>query len=157
MPEPIQAAASIAVAADAGKTRAAALALDPAKIVQKRGVIPGVTSVSGQTGPWSAAGQKRTLTLSDGSTVVESLLALEPDGYRYRISDFSGPFRFIVREAHARFAVAPRGEGSVLTWTYDFTPKGSLAAAILSFLVDSQWNDFMDAALERLKEDIERP
>ncbi len=157
MQEPIKAAASIALAADAGTTRAAALAFDPAKIVQKRGLIPGVKSVSGQTVPWSAAGQTRTLTLSDGSTVVESLVALEPDGYRYRISDFSGPLKYIVKEAHARFAIAPRGEGSILTWTYEFTPKGRLAAAILSFLVDSQWNGFMDAALARLKENIERP
>lgn len=157
MQEPIKAAASIAIAADPAKTRAAALALDPAKIVRKRGLIPGVRAVAGRTAAWSETGQTRTLTLSDGSTAVEKLVALDPDGYRYRITDFSGPFRFIVKEANARFAVAPRGDGSMLTWTYEFTPKGSLAAAILSFLVDSQWNGFMDAALQRLKEDIERP
>jgi hypothetical protein len=156
MQKPIAAAASIAVDAAPATTRAAALALDPVKIVQPRGLIPGVRALAGQTAPWTTAGQTRTLTLSDGSTVVETLAALEADGYRYRVSDFSGPFRFLVKEAHARFAVAPRGEGSTLTWTYAFTPKGGLAAAILSFLVDSQWNGFMDATLRRLKDDIER-
>ena len=156
MPEPIQAVASISVAADQAKTRAAALALDPVKIVHAKGLIPGVRSLAGQTGPWSAAGQSRTLTLTDGSTAAETLIALEPDGYRYRISDFTGLFKLIVKEANARFSVAPRGDASILTWTYEFVPKGGLAAAILSFLVDSQWNGFMDAALERLKDEIER-
>ncbi len=156
MQEPIQAAASIAVVADPATTLAAALALEPVRIVQARGLIPGVKSLAGQTGAWSAAGQTRRLTLTDGSTAVETLIALESDGYRYRISDFSGLFNLIVKEANARFSVAPHGEGSLLTWTYEFMPKGGLAAAILSFLVDSQWNGFMDAALERLKGDIER-
>jgi hypothetical protein len=156
MSEPIQAVASITIAADPARTRAAALALDPVKIVHPKGLIPGVNTLAGQIGPWSAAGQTRKLTLTDGSTAVETLLALDPDGYRYRISDFSGLFKFIVKDANARFSVAPRGEGSVLTWSYEFTPKGALASAILSFLVDSQWNGFMDAALERLKDDIER-
>lgn len=156
MPEPIQAVATITVTADPTRTRAAALALDPVKIVHPKGLIPGVKTLTGQIGPWSAAGQTRKLTLTDGSTAVETLLALGPNGYRYRISDFSGLFKLIVKEANARFSVTPRGDGSVLTWSYEFTPKGALAAAILSFLIDSQWNGFMDAALERLKVDIER-
>jgi hypothetical protein len=156
MQKPVAAAASIAVSADPAKVRAAALALDPVKIVQPKGLLPGVRSVAGVTAPWSAPGQTRTLTLTDGSTLAETLVAIEEDGYRYRGSDYSGPFRFLVKEANARFAVAPRGDGATLTWTYEFTPKGGLAAAILSFLVDSQWNAFMDAALARLKADIER-
>lgn len=156
MPDPILASASIGINASPEKTLAAALALDPARIVARRGLIPGVKSVSGQTGPWSAPGQTRLLTLTDGSRAEETLTALEPNGYRYRIGTFTGPFALIVKEANARFEVAPRGEGSALVWTYEFQPKGGLSAAILSFLVDSQWNAFMDAALERLKADIER-
>jgi hypothetical protein len=156
MLEPIQAVASISIAADKAKTCAAALALDPVKIVRAKGLIPGVKSLAGQLGPWSEAGQTRRLTLTDGSTAVETLMALEPDGYSYRISELTGPFRLIVKEANARFSVSARGDVSILTWTYEFMPKGGVAAAALSFLVDSQWNGFMDAALERLKDDIER-
>ncbi|MFN3960133.1 MAG: SRPBCC family protein [Parvularculaceae bacterium] len=156
MHKPIAAAASIAVSADPATVRAATLALDPVRIVQAKGFLPGVRSVVGVTAPWSAPGQTRTLTLTDGSTLTETLVAIEEDGYRYRGSDYSGPFRFLVKEANARFAVAPRADGATLSWTYEFTPKSGLAAAILSFLVDSQWNAFMDATLERLKADIER-
>jgi len=156
MPKPIAAAASIAINASPARVFAATLALDPATIVQKKGLIPGVRSVAGQTGAWSAVGQSRKLTLTDGAGAEETLIALEPNGYRYRVAAFTGPFSHIVRDANARFEVAPRGEGSMLTWTYEFTPKGSLSAAILSFLVDSQWNAFMDAALLRLKDEIER-
>jgi carbon monoxide dehydrogenase subunit G len=156
MPEPIAAVASISVNASPQKTRAAALALDPVKTVRARGLIPGVKAVSGQTGAWSAQGQTRTLTLTDGATAEETLVALEPGGYRYRIAKFTGPFARLVKEAQARFEVAPRGDGSNLTWTYEFHARGALSAAILSFLVDSQWNAYMDAALERLKDEIER-
>ena len=156
MPDPIAAAASINVNASPERTFAAALAMDPVQIVRARGLIPGVRSVSGQTGPWSAPGQTRTLTLTDGATAEETLIAVEPAGYRYRVGKFTGLFSRIVKEAAARFEVTPRSEGSVLTWTYEFQPKGGLSAAILSFLVDSQWNSYMDAALERLKDDIER-
>lgn len=156
MMKPIGAAASITLAASPAKTLAAALALDPAKIVAKRGPIPGVKSVTGQTGAWSAPGQTRQLTLTDGTRAEETLTGLDANGYRYRIGKFTGLFSRIVKEAHARFEVTPRGDGSVLTWTYEFHPKGGLSAAILSFLVDSQWNAFMDAALARLKAEIER-
>ncbi len=156
MQTPIAATASITVAALPATTLAAALAIDPVSTVLTRGIIPGVRSVKGQTGPWSSPGQTRTLTLTDGSTVEETLVALHADGYRYRIAKFSGLFRFIVAEANARFDVAAHAGGSTLTWTYAFTPKGAMAAAILSFLVDSQWNGFMDAALSRLKPAIER-
>ncbi len=156
MQKPIAAIASITVAAAPAATLAAALAIDPVSIVLARGILPGVRSIQGQTGPWSSPGQTRTLTLTDGSTVEETLVALHADGYRYRIAKFSGPFRFLVTEANARFDVAAHTGGSALTWTYAFDPKGALAAAILSFLVDSQWNGFMDAALARLKPTIER-
>lgn len=156
MSDPIAAAASISVNASPEKTRAAALALDPVKIVRARGLIPGVKAVSGQTGAWSAEGQTRRLTLTDGATAVETLVALEPQGYRYRIGEFTGPFARLVKEATARFEVTPRGEGSIVSWTYEFHARGGLSAAILSFLVDSQWNAYMDAALERLKDEIER-
>lgn len=156
MPEPVAAVASIAVNASPAKTLAAALAMDPAKFVRARGLLPGVKSVSGQTGAWSAPGQTRQLTLTNGARAEETLIALEPAGYRYRIARFTGLFSAIVKEAHARFDVTPRGDGSMLRWTYEFQPTGGLSAAILSFLVDSQWNAYMDAALARLKDDIER-
>lgn len=156
MQGPIAAAASIVVNASPARTFAAALAMDPAKLVAKRGLIPGVKAISGQTGAWSAPGQTRQLTLTNGSRAEETLIALDPAGYRYRIAKFTGLFSHIVKEAHARFDVTPRGDGSVLAWTYEFQPKGALSAAILSFLVDSQWNAFMDATLERLKDTIER-
>jgi carbon monoxide dehydrogenase subunit G len=155
MLKPIRAAASIAVNASQTAALEAILALDPVRIVAKRGLIPGVKSVDGQTGAWSAPGQTRRLLLTDGARAEETLIAIDSSGYRYRIDKFTGPFSHIVKEANARFEVAPRGEGSTLAWTYEFQPKGGLSAAILSFLVDSQWNAFMDAALERLKADIE--
>jgi len=156
MPKPIAAVASITMNASPAAVFAAVLALDPVTVVKAKGLIPGVKSVSGQTGGWSAAGQTRTLTLSDGAAAQETLIALEPQGYRYRVSGFTGLFSRLVREANARFDVTPRGEGSMLTWAYEFTPKGPLAGVILSFLVDSQWNAYMDAALEHLKGEIER-
>ncbi len=156
MARPVAAAASIDINASPERTRAASLALDPVRIVRAQGLLPGVRAVSGQRDAWSAEGQMRVLTLTDGATAEETLLALEPGGYRYRIAGFTGPFARLASHAEARFEAAPRGEGTRLSWTYEFHPKGAVSAAILSFLVDGWWNAFMEAALTRLKDEIER-
>jgi hypothetical protein len=155
MPEPIVAAASIFVNASPEITLGKALGFDVPSVVQKRGLLPGVRSVSGATGAWAKAGEKRQLTLTDGSRVEETLVEISPAGYAYRVTNFTGPFKFLVKEANASFAVEPRRDGAMLTWTYEFLPSSAIASPIISFLVDTGWNDWMDAALERLKDAIE--
>lgn len=155
MPDPIVADTSIFIKAPVDKTFALALGFDAPAIVRPQGLLPGVKSVAGTTGAWSKAGQKRTLTLTDGSSVEETLVEVGPASYKYRVANFSGPFKFLVKEANAAFAVEPRQNGSTLIWTYEFTPSSALAAPIVSVIASSFWTGWMDAALERLKDALE--
>jgi hypothetical protein len=155
MPEPITTTASIFVRRAPEKVLERAMDFDAPSVVRKRGLLPGVRSVSGATGAWTNVGQKRQLVLTDGSRVEETLVDITPSSYAYRVADFTGPIRLLVREAKASFAVEPRRDGSMLTWTYEFKPKSALAAPIISFLVDTAYNAWMDAGLERLKDAIE--
>ena len=155
MPDPVVADASIFIKAPADKTFALALGFDAPAIVRPQGLLPGVRSVAGTIGAWSKAGQQRTLTLTDGSSVEETLIEVGPASYRYRVANFSGPFKFLVKEANAAFAVEPRQNGSTLIWTYEFAPTSALAAPIVSLIASSFWTGWMDAALERLKDALE--
>lgn len=155
MSKPIKSAAAVLVSAPVERAFAAALGFDAPSIVRPQGLLPGVRSVEGTTGAWNAPGETRRLTLTDGSMVEETLLDVRADSYRYRVAGFTGPFRFLVREAKGEFAVAPAPGGANLTWTYEFQPTSSLAAPIVSFIADVLWAPWMSAALGRLKAAIE--
>ncbi len=155
MPDPIVSDSSIFIKAPVDKTFALALGFDVPAIIKRQGLLPGVKSVAGTAGAWSQAGQKRILTLTDGSNVEETLIEVAPSSYKYRVANFSGPFKFLVKEANAAFAAEPRQNGSTLIWTYEFTPTSALAAPIVSVIASSLWTGWMDAALERLKDVLE--
>lgn len=155
MPDPVVSNSSIFIKAPVEKTFAMALGFDAPAIVRPKGLLPGVKSVAGTIGAWSKAGETRSLSLTDGSSVEETLIEVGPASYKYRVANFSGPFKYLVKEANASFAVEPRQNGSALTWSYEFTPISAMAAPIVSFIASSLWPGWMDAALERLKEAIE--
>lgn len=151
----IESQSSVFIKAPVETTFAFALGFDVPAIVQKQGLLPGVRAVSGTTGAWSSAGQKRSLTLSDGSGVEETLIEVGTSSYKYRVGALTGPFKFLVKEMNASFEVEPRKDGSMLTWTYAFTPTSPLAGPIVSFIADALWPQWMDAALERMKDALE--
>jgi hypothetical protein len=151
----IESQSSIFIKAAVPEAFAFALGFDVPAIVQKRGMLPGVKSLSGATSAWSTAGQKRKLILTDGSTAEETLIEIGPSSYKYRVGGLTGPFKFLVKEMNASFEVEPRKDGSFMTWTYAFTPTSPLAGPIVSFIADALWPQWMDAALERMKDALE--
>lgn len=155
MPNPVVSDSSIFIKAPVEKTFAMALGFDAPAIVRPKGLLPGVKSVAGTIGAWSKVGETRRLSLTDGSSVEETLVEIGPSSYKYRVGEFSGPFKYLVKEANASFAVEQRQNGSALTWSYKFTPTSAMAAAVVSFIASSLWTGWMDAALERLKAAIE--
>ncbi len=146
--------ASIFISAPVEKTFATARSFDAPRIVRRKGLLPGVRSVDGPD-RWGDVGDRRRLTLTDGSGVEETLLDLGAQSYRYRVSGFSGPFRFLVKEAQASFVVERQGEGSILRWSYEFAPTSPFAAPVVSFIAGAPWIQWMDAALERIKDEAE--
>jgi hypothetical protein len=155
MTSPVVSDSSIFINAPVEKTFAAALGLDAPAIIRPHRILPGVKAVAGDAAGWAKAGDRRRLTLTNGSNVEETLTEVGSTSYKYRVTGFSGPFGFLVKEANAAFEVAPRKTGSMLSWTYEFTPASPLAAPFVDMIASSLWTEWMDAALDRLKEAIE--
>ncbi len=119
---------------------------DPTRFYPRSGVLPAVVEVRGQTGAWDAAGQTRTLVLSDGGTLVETLSSADAPLFAYELSRFTGLFGRLVAGGRSEWRVAAEGEGSSIAWTYSFTAlpgRGALVAAI----VRVAWGPYMRQVL----------
>lgn len=119
---------------------------DPTKFYPRSGVLPAVVEVRDQTGGWDAPGQTRTLVLSDGGTVVETLRSVTAPLLSYDLTRFTGLFSALVAGAHAEWTVTKRGTGSAIAWTYTFTAlpgRGFLVAAIVRLA----WGPYMRRVL----------
>ncbi len=122
------------------------LAHDPARFYPKSGVLPGVVAVRDQTGRWDAVGQTRTLVLSDGGTVKENLRVVAPPLFAYELSTFTGFFGTLVAGGRSEWRVEPHGQGSSITWTYEFTAKPGWALVVATIL-RLAWASYMRRVL----------
>jgi hypothetical protein len=122
---------------------------DPARFYPRWGVLPAVVEVRHQSGTWDSAGRTRTLVLSDGGTVVETLTSAEAPLFAYGLSRFTGLFGRLVAGARAEWRVTAEGDGSSIAWTYAFTPlpgRGLIVGAI----VRVAWGPYMRRVLPRI-------
>lgn len=107
---------------------------DATKFYPKSGALPAVVEVRHQTGGWDAAGQTRTVVMSDGGTFTETLRVVTEPLFAYDLTQFTGFFGALVDHARSEWRVVAEGDGSSIAWTYAFTSKpgrGLLVAAIV--------------------------
>lgn len=107
---------------------------DPARFYPRSGVLPAVVAVRDQSGAWDAVGQTRTLVLSDGGTVRETLRTVSAPVFAYDLSHFTGFFGGLVDGGRSEWRVDGQLTGSRITWTYTFSARrgrGLLVAAIM--------------------------
>jgi len=119
---------------------------DPTKFYPKAGVLPAVVEVRDQTGGWDAGGQTRTLVLSDGGTLVETLRTAKAPLFAYDLERFTGLFGLLVAKAHSEWTVTDKGGRSTIVWSYSFTSRpgrGLVIAAIVRFA----WAPYMRRVL----------
>ncbi len=158
MPKPVSTMATVSIAAPLRRVFDAARGLDIPATMRQHGPLPGVKTVEGFTGPYSAPGQIRRMTLTDGSSVREELTAYTAEkSYAYRIDGFTSAFASLVErgEAEWRFAGNRPGETRI-EWTYALTPKSAAAVPAVWLIVSVLWPGYMRAALTRLKDEIEK-
>jgi uncharacterized protein YndB with AHSA1/START domain len=129
-----------------------------ARFMHGYGPIPGITSARMHGDAAPAAGARRDIHMSDGSTVEEVILAFDrPSQHRYRwVRPPAPPFSLVVRVAEGEWLFEPAqgGRETRLIWTYGFELTSALAypAALILRAVFARW---MRQNLERLRTLIE--
>jgi hypothetical protein len=123
--------------------------IDLSRIFDRWLLIPGVTGVRSQTGPWDEPGQTRTVLLSDGSEVGEELTGFDrPSRFDYRVGPLPRPLGLIASYAHGEWSFYREGEATGITWTYRFvpTPYGRFA---LRALIAPMWRAYARRAIAK--------
>ncbi|HET9423345.1 MAG TPA: SRPBCC family protein [Nocardioides sp.] len=104
----------------------------PELFVERSGPIPPIRECTGQEGAWGDVGQTRTVVLADGGRNLETLVAADrPGSYRYRLTDFSGPMKALVRSIDGEFAFAAEGNGTRVTWSWEMHAANPVARRLL--------------------------
>ena len=100
------------------------------------GLVPAITGTTGPDEPWGTVGQTRTITMSDGTRTLETLVAADrPTDYRYRISDVRGlMMKPLVAGIDGRFAFAPTDGGTRVTWSWDMRATNAATRLLLPAL-----------------------
>lgn len=132
-------------------------------------ILPAVTGVTDQTGPWTVPGSRRTVHLSDGGSFREHLerhSAPEPAAstavaaastagaaaesavgvFDYRVTEFTGALAHLVSAAGASWRYEPAAGGSRIRWTYEYVPLPG-RRFIVQHLIGPIWRRYMRRSL----------
>ena len=139
-----RAAASVEVAFDT------IAPIDLASIFDRWLLIPGVSGVRDQSGPWDSPGRTRTVQLSDGSEAPECLTAVDrPRTFAYSVGPFPRPLGLLASSAEGDWSFAPApGGSSEIRWTYRFT-AGPGRRTLVRALIAPMWRGYAQRALDR--------
>jgi hypothetical protein len=130
--------------------------LTPVGFYPSFGPLPAVVEVLDQTGPWDAAGQTRTLVLSDGGSVVEHLREVtRPGRFVYELTDFQKLFGTIVGGARAEWVFRAVGVSTSIRWTYTFYALPG-KRWLLAGIVGNLWAPYMRRVLPGIAAEVER-
>jgi hypothetical protein len=120
------------------------------EIFQGYGLLPAVVAVYGQTGDWDIPGHARTVHLSDGSTIYETItICNRPDLFSYKLSKFTGIFGFLVAEAISIWKFnRVNNELTEIVWEYSFYAKGIYTRLILKPILKLLFQRYMQQIVE---------
>lgn len=121
--------------------------LDPTLFYPRFGPLPAVVEVRNQSGSWDTVGRTRTLMLSDGGHVVETITdAHSPLLFGYELSDFQKLFGTLVSGARAEWRFEPLRSGAIVQWTYTFFARPA-RGWIVRLIVRLWWARYMRKVL----------
>lgn len=132
------------------------LQTSPTEFYPEFGAVPAVVRVHGQPPIWDAPGLSRTLELSDGGSVVETITTSDPGvSFAYDLREFRKVFGRLVSGAHAEWSFVAEGATTRIRWSYAFHPlpgRGLVVDALVLFL----WAPYMRKVLPTIVAAIER-
>jgi hypothetical protein len=117
------------------------------------GVLPAVTSISEQTGPWNHPGEQRTVHLSDGSSFREEITLFArpetPDArgrFDYRVTAYTKLLGRLVSDAEASWRYEPVAAGTRIRWRYGFRPRRG-RRFVVRWLIGPLWLRYMKRSM----------
>jgi hypothetical protein len=120
--------------------------------VRRRGLIPGVERGTVVGGGRTEVGALRRLHMTDGSTLNEEILEMAPPRlFRYQLTGFGVPFRWLVRHAEGRWSFDPEGSGTRVTWRFTATLRSPAVLPLALPLVNGLMQNNMRAGLAQMR------
>ena len=130
--------------------------IDPTRFYPRFGIIPATVAVRDQSGPWKTVGQTRTLVLSDGGSVVETITdVVEPTFFAYELTNFRKLFKVLVDHARAEWTFTTVDGRTLVSWTYEFFPRKRWGW-LLGIIVSRAWEPYMRTVLPEIVHEAER-
>jgi hypothetical protein len=119
--------------------------------------LPAVVGVKDQDGEWSTVGQTRLVQLGDGTQMREELVEVNaPEVFGYRLTEPTGPMKFLVTKVDGRWNFTPTPSGvSRITWTWAFHPR-SLFTRPMLLVIGVFWRRYAALALDELAPIVEQ-
>ena len=112
------------------------------------GPLPPIRATEGPL-PWQTPGQQRRVDLAGPGSMRETLTEVEPPHhFSYRLDDIRGPMKGLIAAVDGRWAFAPNGAGTTITWSWSVTPRGATRWLLPVFA--RFWQGYADRALRQL-------
>ena len=119
--------------------------------------FPAVREVADEPDEWGTVGQTRTIVLTDGGSLRETLTSVDrPHGYTYVLDDLQGTLRHFVSTIEGAWSITPHGTGAQIGWAWTLHPKAPPARLTMN-VIAKMWKPYADRALEDLETILMRP
>jgi hypothetical protein len=129
---------------------------DLSEILEGYGPMAAVEKTTGQTGPWDEPGSARTVHLSSGHTVRQTVTdADRPAYFAYEVDEIESLLRHLSPEALSEWQFRKTSAGTELRWTYTHETPSIGAAIALYPLVTFLWEGYMTQIIETIKANAE--
>lgn len=128
------------------------ISADLVEVSQPWGPIPGVVEIREEEAGFPGKGLSRVLVNSDGSTVKERFVELDPPRLiEYTLTELTNAFRHITSGADAAFALEPAGSSTTtVTWVYTWHARNAWVWLPLWLVAHTAYRRYMRAMIRRM-------
>jgi hypothetical protein len=128
----------------------------PEVFSRRYAAFPAVREVTDEPDGWGTVGQTRTIVLTDGSRLRETLTSVDrPHSYAYVLDDLQGPLRLFLRTIEGVWSVTPEGAGARIGWAWTLHAKASPARLTLN-VIGQMWKGYAERALGEVETILKR-
>ena len=153
MAHPLVVEQSRAIPVEPGEAFARTLPMSlPALFRRWYGPIPPIKEVRDQNGDWDSVGETRTIALTGGGTMRETLTSVDaPRSFGYTITGITGPMAPLIGHVEGAWIFTPHGTGTRVTWRWTLHRKSALTAPALPVFA-RLWRGYARQSLESLSD-----